>query len=76
MSNVVCLQAHRDRLEAEAHARALVLYECAALLARRSDPGLIALIEESFGADFLAKRLVDSLGEPAPARAGEALKRG
>lgn len=76
MSNVVCLQAHRERLEAEAHAKALILFECATILARRSDPALIALIEESFGADFLAKRVVDSLGgvDPSAARLSPSIR--
>lgn len=72
MGNVISLQAHKEKQLAQAHAKALVLFECAATLARRGDPALVALVEEAFGADFLEKRVCETLRparKSAPKRA-------
>lgn len=61
MGNVVSLKAHREKRLAQDHAQALVLYECAAALARRGDAALIALVKEAFGADYLERRVNESL---------------
>lgn len=66
MSNVISLHAYRERQLAEEHAKALVVFECAAILARRGDPALIALVEEVFGSDFVDERVVESLGASSP----------
>lgn len=49
MGEVVDLQERRERKHAEDHARALILFECASILARREHPGLVRLINEVFG---------------------------
>lgn len=69
MSNVVNLNAYREKQLAHDHAKALVVFECAVILARRGDPALIALVEEAFGTDFLDERIVESLSpsKPVPA---------
>lgn len=61
MGNVVSLQAHREKRLAQDHAEALVLFECAAALARRGDASLIALVKEAFGADYLEQRVTETL---------------
>ena len=70
MSNIVSLQAVREQRERQKeqqerrqHAEALVLFECAALLARKQHPELIAVVEKAFGPGFLAKR-TDQVCEP------------
>ena len=66
MGDVVSLSAHREKQLAREHARGLVLFECAAALARRGDPALVALIEETFGADFLDQRVSETLRPHRP----------
>lgn len=66
MSNVINLHAYREKQLAQGHAKALVVFECAAILARRGDPALIALVEEAFGSDFLNERVTESLSPPTP----------
>lgn len=61
MSEVISLSERRERRVAEEHARALVLFECASQLARQSHPGLLSLIEESFGSSWVEERVRDTL---------------
>ncbi len=61
MADVVSLAEVRQRREAEEHARALVLFECAAALARQSHPGLLRVIEEAYGTDWIAARVRETL---------------
>lgn len=55
--DVIDLERVRERRVAEKHARALVLFECAATLARRQHPGLMKLIDESFGREWFEDRV-------------------
>ncbi len=70
MSNVISLEKHRTQRDAEAHARALVIFEGAAALARQASPELLYLIEQSFGAGWIEERvratLAPRLVENAP----------
>lgn len=68
MSNVINLHAYREKQLAQGHAKALVLFECAAILARRGDPALIALVEEAFGPGFLDERVGESVTASTQAR--------
>ena len=57
MGDVISLGARREQRDAEQHARALVLFECAVNLARQEDPGLLRLVEQTFGATWLEDRV-------------------
>lgn len=57
MGAVISLHERKERLVAEEHARALVLFECAAHLARTAHPGLVDLINEAFGPEFIEERV-------------------
>lgn len=61
MGKLISLQERRDAVVAEEHARALVLFECAAILARRRDSGLMHLVNEAFGADEIERRIQATL---------------
>lgn len=57
MGDVISLRARREQLDAEGHARALVLFECAANLARTEHAGLVRLIEQTYGPGWLDQRV-------------------
>ena len=57
MDNVISLRNFRERNETEKHARALVLFECAADLARREHLGLLKLVEQIYGSDWVEDRV-------------------
>jgi hypothetical protein len=57
MGDVVSLGERRERQLAEQHARALVMFECAANLARQAHPGLVELIREQFGDNWVEERV-------------------
>lgn len=61
MSEVISLAERRQKRSAEEHARALVIFECAAALARQAHPGLLRLIEQSYGHEWLATRVQETL---------------
>ncbi len=61
MADVVSLVEVRQRRETEEHARALVLFECAASLARQQHPGLLALVDEAFGSEWVEARVQETL---------------
>lgn len=61
MADIVSLQEVRDRRNAEEHARALVVFECAAALARQNHPQLLQLIEQAFGAGWVDERVRETL---------------
>jgi hypothetical protein len=81
MGNVVALSNYRNRRAAEEHVRALVLFECAAHLARQNHAGLNALVDEVFGAGWVEQRIVETLSRPrreeavVPARPRRAARR-
>jgi hypothetical protein len=56
MGEVISLQERIDQRAAEEHARALVLFECASILARRRHPGLLKLVEQAFTREELQER--------------------
>lgn len=57
MGDVISLRARREQQDAELHARALVLFECAVNLARSEDPGLLKLVEQTYGPGWLNDRV-------------------
>lgn len=61
LADIISLKDRRERQQASEHARALVLHECAAQLARQAHPGLLKLIAENFGADFIESRVRDTI---------------
>jgi hypothetical protein len=65
MAAVISLEARRRRKVDEEHARGIILFECAATLARRKHPALLKLIEESFGTQWLEDRIQETL-KPHP----------
>lgn len=69
MGTVVSLQERREQQAVQDHARALVLFECAAILARRRHPALMQLIEESFGREEIEQRIKATV---SPQRADDA----
>lgn len=82
MSEVISLSDVRERRVAEQHARALVMFECAASLARQAHPALMQLIEQSFGTEWINARVRETVtprrrtdapsidASPRPARRG------
>lgn len=76
MADVISLAERRQKRTAEEHARALVMFECAAALARQSHPALLQLIEQSYGREWIEQRVKETLtprkrrepSESSPAR--------
>lgn len=61
MADVISLEQRRQRRIAEEHARALVMFECAAALARQAHPALMQLIEQSYGREWIDQRVKETL---------------
>ena len=61
MAQVISLEERRERQMAEAHARAMVLFECATQLARQAHPGLMSLIDQSYGPGWVEDRVRDTI---------------
>lgn len=61
MPNVISIREVRERREAEEHAEALVLYECATTLARQNNPALRRVIDEVFGKTFVDERVREAV---------------
>lgn len=55
-AEVVTLDTLRRRREDRAQARAIALYEGAVMLARMEHPGLLALVAETLGENWLEER--------------------
>jgi hypothetical protein len=57
MGDVISLQERREKRSLEEHARALVLFECAAILARRRHSALLRVVEDAFTPEEIEDRV-------------------
>jgi hypothetical protein len=61
MAELISLAERRERRAAEEHARALVIFECAAALARQNHAGLLDLIQLAYGPQWVEERVRETL---------------